>query len=145
MPTAVYTGNYVDCGLTALAAFQPKLEFVLSEESFSMDGQLLSTRPVTVTPSATVGAFSVSLVPNDLIRGNTTYKIRATYLDAAGNFTSIDLFSFYAREGGGKVTDMMPSGFIPALVFWQPTEPDPWPIGSIWVNSITDDVRRRVA
>lgn len=145
MPTAVYTGNYVDCGLGALAAFQPKLEFILSKESFSTDGQLLSTRPVSVTPATGDGAFTVFLVPNDLIQGDTTYKIRATYLDAASNFTSLDLFSFYARSSGGKVTDMLPVGFTPSLVFWQPEEPDPWPVGAIWVNSITDDVQRRTA
>lgn len=145
MPTAVYTGSYVDCGLEALAAYQPKLEFVLSKESFSTDGRLLSTRPVVVVPATGSGAFVVQLVPNDLIRGDTTYLIRATYLDAAGNFTSIDLFSFFARSSGGSITDMMPNGFRPSLVYWQPEEPDPWPIGAIWVDSDTDDVRRRTA
>lgn len=145
MPTALYTGSYVDCGLGTLAAFHPKLEFILSEESFSLDGQLLSKNPVVVTPTTGEGVFAVPLVPNDLIRGNTEYMIRATYTNAASRVIKLDLFSFFARLGGGKVADMGTPGFIPALVFWQPTEPDPWPVGSIWVNSITDDVNQKVA
>ncbi len=143
---ARYTGTLTDCGLASLTPFKPILKFVLiPEASFALVGnQLLTTRPVQVTPGTT-GAFSVELVPNDEIRGNTKYLVRAEWLDPAGVApTSLDVFEFFARAGGGDITEMAAAGpGMPAQVFWQSEQPDPWPPGWIWVNSVTGDVKRR--
>jgi hypothetical protein len=144
---ALYTGNYLDVGLDSLAPFSPTITATLSRESFSKVGnRLLSRRPVEATLGSG-GFFTLDLVPNDEILGNTYYELQATYLDAGSNFTRIDLFKIYARTGGGEITDMFEPGYVfkPAYVFWQDNEPDPWPVGWIWVNKTSGDVNRRTA
>ena len=142
----IYTGSYLDAGLNDLAAFEPKLEFILSQEAFTISGgRLLSTRPVVVQPG-TDGAFTVDLVSNDSIQGNTTYLVRATYLDAAANYVAVDLFSIYARRGGGSLSEMATTllHFRTPYVISSPTTPDPWPPAWVWFNPVTGDLNRKV-
>lgn len=143
---AVYASSYTDCGLASLAPYAPMITCTLSEESNRLDtGGLLSRRPVAAVLAGD-GSFTVDLVPNDRIAGNTHYLVKATYLDETARMSQIDLFRVYARTGSGTLIDMaVPGSWAPAYLIVSDYQPDPWPVGWVWASELTGDVKRRNA
>ncbi|TFC59400.1 MULTISPECIES: hypothetical protein [unclassified Cryobacterium] len=143
---AIYASSYTDCGLASLASYAPKITCTLSEEAYRLDtGGMLSCRPVAAILAAD-GSFTVDLVPNDRIAGNTFYYVKATYLDETGGMAQIDLFKVYARTGSGTLIDMaIPGSWAPAYLIVSDYQPNPWPVGWVWASELTGDVNRRTA
>ncbi|WP_030143865.1 hypothetical protein [Mycetocola saprophilus] len=141
---AIYSGRITDPALSALANLSPALYFRLDRPSYGLSGgKMLTTRPVKADLKAD-GSFTVELVSMEEIAGQAKYIASVTWLDEAGNYQAQDLFSFFAQQGGGDITDgANGEGWSPAHVFWQAERPDPWPAGWIWVDSTTGDVNRR--
>ena len=144
MPTV--TGNLSDFGLQSLAAYSPEVRFVPS--SVAVEGpRLLATRPVVATPDAR-GFFAVTLASNEAMTPATWYELQIVWLEpgdgsgyAAADFPDLRL---HVPITGGAIANLLR---VPAtnalLVAFQPTEPDPWPVGLTWVNSVTGDLIRK--
>lgn len=142
---ATVTGSLLDFGMTSLVQRSPQIAFVPSGAA-AASGTILAATPVTVTPD-NLGNFSVILQPTSELLADAWYTIRITVLDSAGNFTHIDFPEWKIRvpDAGGVISDLIgdATAVNASFVYWQPTEPDPWPVGTIWVNSVTGDVNRK--
>ena len=141
---ALVSGTLNDANLGHLAGRAPKLIFTLSEPATS-DAGMFVTEPIIVTPNSN-GAFVVDLEPTETMHQKRHYDLSVQWLDAAGNFIKVDFpdWDIFVPRGGGAFPDLIP-GFTsnPFMIFWQATEPNPWPVGTVWVNSITGDVLRK--
>lgn len=135
---AIYTGKLLDFGLDALTPFMPRMVFTADQPAFS-GSTVLVTRRVEATIAAD-GTFSVELVPSVNTTPNVTYTMRVEWLDPAGGYIGMDLFSgLVAALGGGPIAEM---GGIPITRFWVgpppgPTnpEPDTW-----WLDTTTGNL-----
>lgn len=140
---ATYTGTFTDAMLLGLAGMNVELTFTLDAPAFTLSGgQMISTQPVVATPDA-AGKYSVKLVSNADIVGDSLYLVRARFDAPAGGRREMDLFWFYARPGGGPVTPgetVPPGGHF--MVISSTTEPSPWPRGYWWFNPATGDLWR---
>lgn len=135
-----------DAAQVPLWAEQLELEFQPSRAGTGAaatlaDGQLFSQAPVKVQPDAN-GEGVVRLVPNDVIQGDSYYKVRATWIDRNGTPNGLDLYKIYVPMTGGWLDELVDPSWKVAQVFYQPTKPTPWPAGSVWINSITGDMKR---
>ncbi|ANP74549.1 hypothetical protein PA27867_3631 [Cryobacterium arcticum] len=144
MATATYTGTLADAGLNPITASAPQLTFRLENEATS--GRYLVVRKPVPATILYDGTFFVALQPSDelLGEGNGRYIARAEWLDPIQGYSSMDLFTFFARAGGGEIAGMRDdlATWNPAQVFWQGSEPSPWPVGWVWVNTTTGDAKR---
>jgi hypothetical protein len=144
---ATVTGTLSDFGYASLAPYQPVVTFTPTGPGVQ-GGRLLAAKPVSLSPGAGTGYFEVDLAPTEGIVPETWYQISISWLDTnAGwiekNFVGTKL---EVPELGGPIGYLVKSPPTPPpFVAWQPTAPDPWPIGLVWVNSITGDVNRRVS
>lgn len=147
---AIVTGTLTDCGLDHLVGRSPKLIFTLSEPATS-GSNVFVTEPIEVTPNAS-GAFSVDLAQNATMDQVAWYNLAVSWLDSGGNFIKVDFpdWKLFVNAGGGPISLQIPNYTPnPYMVFWQPTEPDPWPHGSVWVDTSVDtptsgDINRKV-
>lgn len=145
------TGTLTDCGLGHLAGKQPQLVFTLSDPATSASA-LYATDPVIVTP-ASDGTWSAALAPTDTMQQVRYYTLSVRWLDVAGNFILVDIpdWQIFVPTAGGTITDIVQNYTAnPLMVIYQPTQPDPWPIGFVWldtsVNTTTSgDLNRRTA
>lgn len=135
-------GRVADAAQVPRGVRQVELSFQLSRPGASTAGLMQTTAPVTVTPDVN-GDFMVRLVPNDLIKGNTHYRVVATWLDSAGQLGRSDGYDIFVPISGGEVSVLIGGRLLPAQVYWQATRPVPWPTGAVWVNTITGDVLRK--
>jgi hypothetical protein len=153
---ATITGTLYDCGLGNLVGKAPTLKFTLSNPATSSAG-LFVTEPISVTPNAS-GAFSMTLEATATMNQNRYYNLSVTWLDSAAAFNRVDFpdWRIVIPIVGGTLSDIIANytndsgGWNPLMVFWQTTEPNPWPIGSVWVDTSIDtptsgDIRRRKA
>lgn len=139
-------GSVTDAALVPLWAEQLELEFRLSRPGTGAaasvaDGALYSTAPVKVSPDAN-GEFVVRLTPNDLIQGDTFYQVRATWLGSSGSAESLDLYRIFVPMTGGWITELVDKSWQVAQVIYSPTQPTEWPLGAVWINSVTGDMLR---
>lgn len=139
-------GSVTDAALVPLWAEQLALEFRLSRPGTGAaasvaDGALYSTAPVKVSPDAN-GEFVVRLTPNDLIQGDTFYQVRATWLGSSGSPESLDLYRIFVPMTGGWITELVDKSWQVAQVIYSPTQPREWPLGAVWINSVTGDMLR---
>jgi hypothetical protein len=153
---ATVTGTLYDCGLGNLVGKAPTLKFTLNDPSTAALG-IYATAPISFTPNG-AGAFTGALVDTETMHQRRYYTLTVTWLDSAANFNRVDFpgWKIFVPIAGGKLQDLIANysndggGWNPMMVFWQPTEPDPWPLGSVWVDTSIDtstsgDVRRRKA
>lgn len=124
MATVTITGTLSDFGLDSLDAYNPSLVFTPSSPATTPDGQLLATRPITVTPDA-AGAFTVDLVASSTTFPETYYLITVEWLDSPSGFTAKDFpgWRFYAPAGGGEIGDVGWAPSNPALAYFSTSEP----------------------
>ncbi|GAA0960168.1 hypothetical protein [Frigoribacterium faeni] len=138
---ATVTGTLSDFGYASLAPLRPEIAFIPSGAGV-FGGRLMATRPVTVTPG-TSGYFEVDLVPAD----DRWFQIRIAWLDPVSGAPDNDYVEprLYVPELGGPIGHLLKAPSTPSTdVAWQPTAPKPWPVGLVWVNSITGRVQRQV-
>ena len=143
---AVVYGKLTDFGLDPISTHQPRVVFTPSDNGV-FDGRLLATRPRTAIPDAD-GNFSVDLAPTTLVRPLVHYDIKILWLSVPGNLKSADHLAarLSVPEQGGSIADLLAvPADNPYMWAFQPTQPDPWPVGLIWVNTDTGDIRRRTA
>lgn len=148
---ATVTGTLTDCGLGHLTGKAPQLVFTLSGSA--TDGSnLYATDPITVTPG-TDGTWSISLAPTETMQQSRYYTLSVRWLDAAGNFIKVDVpdWQIFVPTAGGTITDITQNYTSnPLMVIYQATQPDPWPIGFVWLDTSVDtstsgDLKRRTA
>lgn len=135
-------GRMTDAAQVPLGAEQVELFFRLSRPATGSDGALYGTAPVIVKPGAD-GEFTVRLVPNDEIQGNSSYRVSAKYLDRSGAFVELDLWDIFVPKLGGWISELIDPSWSPAQLFNQPARPEPWPTGSVWTDTITGDTWRK--
>lgn len=142
----LYSGQITDPGLNSLMQHELELSVRLSEPSFSLTGdQLYTTAPVAVRFTSDTGSFEVSLTPSSQMQGDADYILSATWLDNYGHFQNLDVFTFRAFPGGGRIGSTTAPGWLPAHIIAASTEPSPWPVGWAWWNTATDDIKQRVS
>ena len=138
------TGTLSDFGLSSLTQYQPVIVFMPSGVGF-MGGRVLATRPIRVTPDAG-GYFQVDLASTDTIEPAVWYGIQIQWLEPGGGYSYIDFeqSKLYVPTLGGNLPVLIDTPSTNQLmVIWQDTEPIPWPLGVVWANTITGDVRRK--
>lgn len=144
---ATVTGTLNNLGLLAFSAADgASIAFILSTAAATSDLRVIATRPVEVTPDPVTGQFSVNLAATDKMTPLAWYDVVITWLDSDGGYVGQDRFTKVAvpSDGGDLATLIaMSPGWL--SVFYQATEPDPWPIGATWVNTATGDIERRIA
>lgn len=148
MATYVYTGTVADFGQHAFPGLTPMLWVIAAGDAFGPAG-LLSRVRIPVEPAAPDGAFQVSLVASPDVSPPTDYEIVCEWFETHPLEGWVkrgqSSWRFTALRGGGAISGMaVTAGWSPAHVFWQPQEPDPWPVGWIWVNSLTGRVQQKV-
>jgi hypothetical protein len=142
MPTV--TGTLADFNLQALTGLRPKIIFRPNRSALSPT-RLYVARPIEVTP-ADDGSFSVELVPTQLLEPAAWYTIEIRWQEPSGRELGRDYpdWRVFVTAEGGTLSGLIST---PAdntlLVAWQPNQPDPWPSGLVWVNTITGDVVRK--
>lgn len=121
-----------------------QVEFVPSNAAFS--GPDLRADDVIVATIDSGGAFSVSLASTASLQpAGTHYRVRIRWLggERGGMVTKVP-GKLYVPGAGGNIGLLLEQSPGAEFAFWQPTQPDPWPVGAIWVNSVTGDVTRKV-
>lgn len=133
-------------GSSRLVGKSPQLSVVPSAESSSF-GQLLSTVEIPVDLDPVDNSFSFNLISSDELRPPLPYGFRLQWLNGEGIPVGQDLWSnVWVPDGAWDISDLLGAvGVSQTQIFWQATEPDPFPIGSYWANTITGDVNRRKA
>lgn len=139
-------GNIRDAAQVPLATNQLRLKFTLSRPgsgtaSSVADGVLFPTAPIEVSPDSR-GDFSLRLVPNDLIQGDTFYQVRAEWLDSSSNFTSLDLYRIFVPMTGGWINELVDPSWGVAQIIYAPTRPVVWPAGAVWIDSISGEMHQ---
>ncbi|RLP74341.1 hypothetical protein D9V32_13415 [Mycetocola tolaasinivorans] len=130
---AIYTGRLTDPAWRSLQS--RSVEVIITLEKFTggiSEDRLFATREVRTTPDAD-GFFSVDIVSSEALRGSPWYRIAVTWLDSAGSYSRVDLGRFFARSGGGPISDMGGEvNWAPAQAVWQEEVPEDLPLGWLW-------------
>lgn len=139
-------GKLTDFGLDPISQHQPRVVFTPSANGTYND-RLLSKRPRTAVPTDD-GSFSVDLAPTTRITPLVHYNVSITYLDANAGYERREyvLGGMSVPDQGGSISDLLEQpADNPSLWAFQPDEPNPWPVGLVWVNTDTGDIRKRTA
>lgn len=105
---AIVTGVLADFGRSALSR-NAQIEFHPSGNASKAAGSVLyATRPITTTPNAANGKWSVDLETTDFLHPETWYEIVILWSDAANNYVSKDFVPgrLYVPPIGGAFTDL---------------------------------------
>ena len=141
-----------DCNLEAFVGRGLELAFTLSDPATAGD-LLLLTDPIVV-PINTTASVSVVLQDTETMDETRHYSISATWLDPANSYVRRDFpaWELFVPIAGGSLPALIAnySSNNPFMVYWQTAEPNPWPVGTTWVDTSVDtatsgDVRRRTA
>ena len=136
---AIVTGKLTDCGLQSMAGKAINLVFTLNEPS-SAGGAFLVTEPIAAVFTGT--NFTVTLQDTETLdQAGRFYSVSATWLDSAGMFVKVDFpdWRLFVPVVGGTLSDLVVNfSPNPYLVYWQATQPDPWPVKSVWVDTSID-------
>ena len=133
MATVTFTAQ--DANLQSMVGKSLMLTFTLSDPATS-GASLFLTDPVVVVVGE--GTNSVVLQDNETMDQIRVYKIKATWLDVAGGYVSVDYpdWELFVPVAGGNLASLIPRySNNPYMVFWQATEPNPWPVGTVWVDT----------
>lgn len=105
----VYTGTLTDIGLGVLTGRYPVMRVRPEREAFGPDG-LVSAVAQEVDVNPVTGAFSMSLYASTELVPRVAYVIEVGRFEQGfegARFVGVDTWRFFAREGGGNVTDMV--------------------------------------
>jgi len=146
MATVTFTAQ--DCNLQSMVGKSLKLTFTLTDPA-TTGASLFLTDPIVVTVAD--GTNSVVLQDTETMDQLRYYRVAATWLDAAGGYVSVDYpdWNLFVPIGGGNLSALIPqSANNPYMIFWQETEPNPWPVGTVWVDTSVNtatsgDVQRK--
>jgi hypothetical protein len=107
---------------------------------------LLTTRPHIAIPNAQ-GVFSADLVPTYDMPGNAGYRVVTTWLNGEDIPVGKDVYPelLYVPMEGGSVPVLLNRAPGPMQAIYSPYEPEPWPLGAVWINTLTWDVSRKDA
>ena len=120
-----------------------QVEFIPSNAAFS--GADLRADDVIIATVDAGGSFSASLAPTASLQpAGTHYRVRIRWLGSRTDKVTNVPGRLLVPGAGGNIGALLEQSPGMEFVFWQPTQPDPWPVGSIWVNTVTGDVRRMV-
>ena len=148
---ALITGTAGDINLTAVEAYGLELVFWLNEPA-SQGAKLIITREYIVAV-ADDGTWTIGVPDTETMSQPRHYKMRAQWRDpnafgddrgmAGVDFPDFELFVPVAGGSFAELTEHFTTN--PYMVFYQATEPASWPVGSVWVNSITGDMNQKAA
>lgn len=138
------TGTAGDCNLAAVESFGLELIFTLSAPAVS-GSSLRITRPIVV-PVLDDGSWLVTIPDTETMQQARYYTMQAQWLDPVQGMGRVDFPDFELRVpvGGGAFSELV-SGSMnnPLMVFWQTEEPDPWPVGAVFINTNSGDIYRK--
>jgi len=145
----ILTGLVANFRKQTMAAYSVEIWFTPSGPGVGATGGMIAAQPVIVVPDPD-GTFSIDLQQTATLRPTVWFDISLRYLDAAGNYIARDDIPGRLDVGtlGGVLTDFISSTNQPIpghLVEWGPTAPDPWPIGLVWADTSTGDIKRKTA
>ena len=143
---ATVTGTLSDFRLSTLSAYEPVIIFTPSSIGL-LGARILARRPIEVRPNA-AGYFEVDLASTDLVTPASWFDIAIRWLDPDGQQVSIDHTNdkLFVPYQDGTIADLLRAPSNNQLhVFMQDTEPDPWPPGTAWLNTLTWDFNRKDA
>ena len=146
------TGEVRDFGFLGWPERHAQLHYVPEgpavAESLSF---LLSESPVPVALTQPGNGFDFFLVGSDAVSPPRRVSFRVRWLDAEGGFTREDWWRdvWVPDSWDGPLAPLLAqsAGASQMSVIWQASEPSELeaPIGAVWVNTVTGDVRRRDA
>ena len=136
---ALVTGTAADCNLAGVETLGLELVFTLNDAATS-DSGIFIDKPVVVP--VVNGAWSADLQPTEMMWQQRFYKVSARWLDGLG--ASFPDWELHVPPAGGSFPELI-VGYSqnPYMIFWQPTEPSPWPVGATWANTVTGDLFRK--
>jgi hypothetical protein len=140
------TGKITDPGGGRLAGLRPELTVFLDRESSFADW-MVTTRRVKPALREPDDSFSFTITSSDILRPPRPYVFRVQWLDSEGGLSREDRWdNVWVPPGSFDIADLIgQEGVGPTQVFWQDTEPSPFPLRAYWVNTITDDIYQRTA
>lgn len=148
---ATVTFKLTDFGLQPLAAYQPVMLFTADEPAVTIDGGVLSTRPVSAIPAAD-GSGTVDLAASIDTTPETKYSLRVEWLDETAGLPGMDVLKgLVVPPGTNSITDLTS---IPVSRWWvelpDPNNPsmplglaDPGP-NTWWLDTSTGDLKEWV-
>lgn len=146
---AQVTGFVTDFGRREMYSASTEIHFIPNRPGMrQIENLILSARPIISPVAIYTGFFTVELAANDRVIGDDSwYDVVIVYRNGVGVPIGFDEIPhrLYVTQAGGNITDLLQAVPGPMQVFWQPAEPSPWPVGAIWVSTITGLVQRRKA
>lgn len=138
----IVTGVLADFGrLPLIAARAARIDFKPSGPAVKSFGSVIyASRTISVNPSAANGTWSVDLEQTNELMPETWYVPSVTWLDEAGNFTSVDYPSWrlYVPGSGGAFVDLISTPWNPTLAWWGSDEPPGVPVvNTLWLDPDT--------
>jgi len=141
-------GDVRDTGYQSLYGVAVVLKWTLNEPASTTNGLVVASFTRTITPGTT-GAVSWQTVSTDLMHQDAYYTVQIAALNPTAGLPDMDFPEWRIKvpEGTHNLADLIRAangGRNPLLWYWQPEIPDSWPIGAVWVNSVTGDVNQKV-
>jgi hypothetical protein len=138
------SGKIVDPGGGRLAGLRPELTVFLTRES-SYEEWMITTRRVKPLLREPDDSFDFTITSSDVMSPPQPYTFLIRWLDAEDELSREDRWEgVWVPEGSFSIADLLGQrGLSPTQAFWQPTQPNPWPLFAYWVNTITGDVYQR--
>lgn len=154
---AIVTGFMRDFELgtapTPLSAFGPEVILVPSGATIS-SAVIHAPREIVIPTSVTDGSWTEDLIV-------TTTTATPSWLEVRLRWRNPDMFGpgngfvemrfpgwrLHVPPGGGAFHELVDTGdgtVNPLMIFWQPTEPDPFPMRAFWGNTLTGLISQKV-
>ena len=150
----IMTGVLSDFRKNGIDSLGGRIIFVPRGPDGTSDGYLMVTRALIVYPTIG-GDFSTNLIDPENTNRGEGFDVFVEWLNGENIPVGRDYFGIlYPPPGGGRVTDYLQagahgsggsSGSAEQRWWIEPTPPDPWPNGVVWVNTTTWDLIRKVA
>lgn len=145
MSTWPVTGTLLDFGQMPLV--HPRIVFT-PDQAATSGFVVMPNFGVTVTPNMD-GSFVAMLQSTTDTQPATFYRVSIEDIGGDGLYyprADFPDWKIIVPYGGGQLNELLDMS-NPNTLLWfaQETEPNPWPVGSIWLNTITGDYFRKDA
>lgn len=151
---SLITGDLRDTGYQSMFPAGASLVWTLNETVTTSEGMLVSPRKREIVPVAN-GLFSFTTVSTDLMHQDAYYTLGIQSLDPnffgpGQGFAPMDFTEWKIKvpEGTWKMSDLIVAANDrqnPLMWFYQSSQPSPFPVGSVWVHSVSGDINQRVS
>lgn len=142
---AVVTFKLNSMGLVTMSPLAPTVDYLPSGPAV-FGPYMFASKPIRATLDPDGETFTANLAPSDITSPPVWYTLRITWLDAAGNFTTMDTpgWKIQVPDDGGDLSDLVDAPL--ASPFWwvttAPADPPGSKLGDFIMNPTTGDVDR---